>query len=125
MVRPRQGDIYWVKFGPPKDSGPSGKRPAVVVQNNLLNRSNIRTTVVALITSNQKLAGVPGNILLKKGMANLPKISVVVVSQMATVDKGRLLEKIGTLSKQNREEVIKGCQLVICLGVELGTMLEI
>jgi len=113
MVKPKQGDIYWVKFGPLEDSGPSGKRPAIVVQNDLLNRSNIRTTVVALITSNQKLATVPGNILLKKGTANLPKTSVVVVSQMATVDKGRLLEKIGTLDKTSREAVNEGCQWVI------------
>ena len=113
MVKPRQGDIYWVKFGPLKDSGPSGKRPAIVVQNDLLNRSNIRTTVVALITSNQKLAAVPGNILLKKGVSNLPKASVVVVSQIATVDKGRLLEKIGTLGKPTRKAVIEGCRWVI------------
>ncbi|MCP4578066.1 MAG: type II toxin-antitoxin system PemK/MazF family toxin [Deltaproteobacteria bacterium] len=113
MVKARQGDICWVKFGPSKDSGPSGKRPAVVVQNDLLNKSNIQTTVVALITSNRKLAQVPGNILLKKGSANLPKTSVVVVSQMATVDKGRLLEKIGTLTHELQKEVIEGCKWVI------------
>lgn len=113
MVTPKQGDVYWVKFGPMKDSGPSGKRPAIVIQNNLLNRSNIRTTVVTLITSNQKLAAVPNNILLNKGIANLPKTSVVIVSQMATVDKRRLLEKIGTLGKESREAVIKGCRWVI------------
>ena len=113
MVKPGQGDIYWVKFGPLKNSGPSGKRPAIVVQNDLLNRSNIRTTVVALITSNQKLATVPGNIFLKKGAANLPKTSVVVVSQIATVDKGRLLGKIGSLGKDLRDAVIEGCRWVI------------
>jgi len=113
MVKARQGDIYWVRFGPSKDSGPSGKRPAVVVQNDLLNKSKIQTTVVALITSNRKLAQVPGNILLKKGTANLSKTSVVVVSQMATVDKDRLLEKIGTLRDEIQKEVITGCQWVI------------
>lgn len=113
MVKARQGDIYWVRFGPSKDSGPSGKRPAVVVQNDLLNKSKIQTTVVALITSNRKLAQVPGNILLKKGTANLSKTSVVVVSQMATVDKGRLLEKIGTLRDEIQKEVIAGCRWVI------------
>ncbi|MBC8491952.1 MAG: type II toxin-antitoxin system PemK/MazF family toxin [Candidatus Marinimicrobia bacterium] len=116
MVKPTQGDVYWVRFGPMKDSGPSGKRPAIVVQNDLLNRSNIRTTVVTLITSNQKLATVPSNILLHKGIANLPKTSVVVVSQMATVDKTRLIEKIGTLDKKSCEAVIKGCQWVIQNG---------
>lgn len=112
----RQGDICWVRFGSSKDSGPSGKRPAVVVQNDLLNRSNIQTTVVALVTSNRKLAQVPGNVFLKKGCANLPKTSVVVVSQIATVDKGRLLEKIGTLNNELQKEVIDGCRWVISDG---------
>ena len=115
MVRPRQGDIYWVRFGLSGDSGPSGRRPAIVIQNDLLNRSNIRTTVVILLTSNKKLAGVPGNILLNKGTANLPITSVAVVSQVASVDKNRLLEKIGTLDKETIEEIIKGCQMVISL----------
>ena len=113
MVRPVQGDIYWVRFGPSGDSGPSGKRPAIIIQNDLLNRSNIRNTVVVLLTSNKKLAQVPGNVLLKKGMANLPKASVAVVSQVATVDKGRLLEKVGTLEKAIFDEVQAGCQKVI------------
>ena len=113
MVRPRQGDIYWVRFGSSRDSGPSGKRPAVVIQNDLLNRSNIRTTIVTLLTSKQKLGQVPGNVCLTKGTANLPKKSVVVVSQLATVDRNRLLEKIGTLNKEKLEEVVTGCQMVI------------
>jgi len=115
MVKPKQGDIYWVLFGVSGDSGPSGKRPAVVIQNDLLNMSNINTTVATLITSNLKLGQIPGNVALTKGTANLPKASVVVVSQIATVDKHRLLEKIGTLNKEKREEVIAGCQMVISL----------
>jgi mRNA interferase MazF len=115
MVVPVQGDVYWVRFGHSGDSGPSGRRPAVVIQNDLLNRSNINTTIVSLITSNMKLAGVPGNVLVKKGIANLPKSSVVVVSQMATVDKSRLLEKIGTLPIRLIEEIVYGCRMVISL----------
>lgn len=112
---PVQGDVYWVRFGHSGDSGPSGRRPAVVIQNDLLNRSNINTTIVSLITSNLRLAGVPGNVLLKKGVANLPKSSVVVVSQAATVDKSRLLEKMGTLPVKLVEEIVNGCQVVISL----------
>ncbi|MEA3386164.1 MAG: type II toxin-antitoxin system PemK/MazF family toxin [Thermodesulfobacteriota bacterium] len=83
----------------------------------LLNKSNINTTIIALLTSNRRLASMPGNIQLKKGIANLPKTSVVVVSQMAIVDKLRLLEKIGTLNKEKTEEVIKGCREVISLKI--------
>jgi mRNA interferase MazF len=115
MVMPRQGDIYWVRFGRATDSGRAGKRPAVVIQNDLLNRSNIRTTVVVLLTSNLKLGAVPGNVSLSKGDANLPKSSVAVVSQMATVDKGRLLEKIGTLRNRMKDEIIRGSRDVISL----------
>jgi mRNA interferase MazF len=113
MVKARQGDIFWVRFGRSGDSGPSGKRPAVIIQNDLLNRSNIRTTVVALITSNIKLGKIPGNVRLKRGAGNIPKTSVVVVSQIATVDKTRLLEKIGMLNKETTERIIQGCQMVI------------
>jgi mRNA interferase MazF len=113
MVTPRQGDIYWVRFGRSVDSGPSGMRPAVIIQNDMLNKSKIRTTVVALLTSKLKLARIPGNIRLNKGVANLPKPSVVVVSQIATVDKSRLLEKIGTLSEEKLTQVIDGSRQVI------------
>lgn len=116
MVTPVQGDVYWVRFGPSRDSGPSGKRPAIVIQNDLLNRSHINTTVVSLLTSNAKLAKVPGNVLLEKGTANLPKTSVAVVSQMATVDKGRLVEKIGTLNREKRQDILEGCRMVISPG---------
>jgi mRNA interferase MazF len=117
MVKPQQGDIYWAMFGRAGDSGPSGKRPAVVIQNDLLNISNIQTTVVSLITSNKKLGEIPGNVSLKKGMGNIPKTSVVVVSQMATVDKTRLLEKIGKLNKETIEGILKGCQMVISTSI--------
>lgn len=113
MVKPKQGDIYWARFGHSGDSGPSGKRPAVVVQNDLLNASNINTTVVSLLTSNLKLGNVPGNVLLKKGMGNIPKSSVVVVSQLATIDKDRLLEKIGSLGNATVDEILNGCSMVI------------
>jgi len=117
MVKPRQGDIFWVRFGRKGDSGPSGIRPAVVIQNDLINISNIRTTVVSLITSNKRLGEIPGNVILRKGVGNIPKTSVVVVSQMATVDKTRLLEKMGTLDKETIGEILKGCQMAISSSI--------
>ena len=113
MVTAYPGDIYWFRFGQSGDSWQSGIRPAVIIQNDLLNKSKIQTTVVALLTSNLKLARIPGNVRLKKGEANLPKPSVVVVSQIATVDKSRLMEKIGTLSKERLAQVIDGSRTVI------------
>lgn len=94
----RQGQVYWLDFGPATGSAPAERHPCVVVQNDVFNRSNIGTSVVCLITSNLSRANAPGNVLLKKGEANLPKASVVNVSQILTVDKAELVEFAGTLS---------------------------
>ena len=103
-----QGDVYWIDLGEPSGSGPGFQHPHVVVQNNIFNRSNISTVVVCVITSNMKLALAPGNIALKKGEANLKKKCVVNVSQIFTVDKNYLLEKIGTVSHHRLIEILEG-----------------
>jgi mRNA interferase MazF len=108
-----QGDIYWVELEEPSGSDPGYKHPHVVIQNNLFNRSQIRTVVVLALTSNLKRAEAPGNVLLPKGEANLPKASVVNVSQVFTVDKSQLDEYIGTLSSKRVREVLNGIRLVI------------
>ncbi len=108
-----QGDIYWVDLGEPSGSEPGYKHPHVVIQNNLFNRSQIRTVVVLALTSNLKRAVAPGNVLLDKGEANLSKPSVVNVSQVFTVDKSQLLKPIGTLSPKRACEILNGVKLVI------------
>ncbi len=109
----RQGDVFWVDLGEPSGSGPGYRHPHVVIQNNVFNRSRINTVVVCTITSNLKRAEVPGNVLLEKEEANLPKQSVINVSQIFTVDKGDLVEKIGTLSPDRVWQILDGAQLVI------------
>lgn len=108
-----QGDIYWVDLGEPSGSEPGYKHPHVVIQNNLFNRSQIQTVIVLALTSNLKRADAPGNILVEKGEANLPKQSVVNVSQVFTVDKSQLDEYIGTLSSKRVREILSGIKLVI------------
>ncbi len=98
----RQGRVYWLAFGPARGSAPADRHPCVVVQNDVFNRSAIATTVVCLITSNLTRANAPGNVLLKKGDAGLPKTCVVNVSQVLTVDKADLAEYIGKLSAPPR-----------------------
>lgn len=107
-----QGDVFWIDLGEPEGSGPAYMRPHVVVQNNLFNRSRIQTVVVCALTSNLKRAGAPGNVLLGKGEAGLPKESVVVVSQIFTVDRNQLGEHIGTLSKNRVRQVLDGIHLL-------------
>lgn len=108
-----QGDIFWVELEEPRGSEPGYKHPHVVVQNNLFNRSQIRTVVVCPLTSHLKRANAPGNVLLEKKEANLPKQSVVNVSQVFTVDRTQLYEYIGTLSPKRVHEIINGIKLVI------------
>ncbi len=108
-----QGDVYWVDLGEPSGSDPGYKHPHVVIQNNLFNRSQIRTVIVLALTSNLQRADAPGNVLLEKGEANLPKQSVVNVSQVFTVDRSQLDEHIGTLSAKRVREILTGIKLVI------------
>jgi len=65
------------------------------------------------LTSNLKRAKAPGNVLLEKGEANLPKKSVVNISQIFTVNKSDLVEKIGSLSRNRFYQVLEGVQLLI------------
>ena len=108
-----QGDVYWVKLEEPSGSEPGYRHPHVVVQNNVFNQSRINTVVVCVLTSNLKRAEAPGNILLEKGEANLPKQSVVNISQIFTVDKQTLDEKIGTLSRKRVRQILDGLDLLL------------
>ena len=108
-----QGDIVWYNAGDPFGSAPGFRRPHVVIQNNLFNQSGLNTTILCTITSNLELAKAPGNVRLQKVEANLPKSSVVNVSQIITVDKRQLMEKIGTLSADRLAEILAGIQLVL------------
>ena len=109
----QQGDIYWVDLSEPIGSEPGFRHPHVVVQNDVFNCSRIHTVVVCALTSNLQRAEAPGNVLLKLGEANLPKQSVVNVSQIFTVDKRQLEEKIGSLSTLRVREILDGIRLVL------------
>lgn len=108
-----QGDVFWLDTGAPRGSGPGFRRPYAVVQNDVFNASRIQTTILCAVTSNLARAKAPGNLLLRKGEANLPRPSVVNVSQVVTVDKSDLREKIGTLSLQRVREIVSGLRLVL------------
>jgi mRNA interferase MazF len=109
----KQGDIYWVNLGIPEGSEPGYRHPHVVIQNNVFNASKINTVVVCALTSNLKRAKAPGNVLLRKGEGNLKKDSVVNISQIITVDKSDLVEKIGSLLSSRVKQIIEGAKLLI------------
>lgn len=107
-----QGDIFWVDLDEPGGSEPGYTHPSMVIQNNMFNHSDINTVILCGLTSNLKRANIPGNILLDAGEANLPKQSVVIVSQVFTVDKTQLREYIGALSKKRVRQILDGLKLI-------------
>ncbi|MBD3308608.1 type II toxin-antitoxin system PemK/MazF family toxin [candidate division KSB3 bacterium] len=108
----KQGDIFWVDLDEPLGSEPGYRRPHVVIQNNLYNNSSLDTIIVCALTTNLKRRRSPENVLLKKGEANLPKQSMVIVSQIFTVDRRDLVEKIGSLPRQRIRQILKGIHML-------------
>lgn len=98
-------------FSSATGSTPSELHPSVVAQNDCFNSCKIQTTV-CLMTSNLQRAEAPANVLLARGEAKLTKRSVVNVSQLLTVDKAELEEKIGKLSPASLANVLIGLRLV-------------
>ncbi len=107
-----QGDIYWIDLGTPIGSAPGYRHPYVIVQNNFLNHSRLQTVVVCGLSSNLRRAGAPGNVLLDALEANLERQSVVLVSQLYTVDKGLFDECIGTLPSKRVRQILDGIRLI-------------
>ncbi len=111
----RKGSVYWIDFSPGKGSEPVGRRPGLVVQNDVLNDSRLNTVIVLAITSTMKYGELPGNVVLRKGEANLPKRCVVNVTLIKSVDKESLKEKIGTLSDKKMADVYEGMKPVMSI----------
>lgn len=109
----QQGDIFWVDLGEPSGSEPGYMRPHVVIQNNIFNNSKINTVVVCSLTTNLIRANSPGNVLLNQDEGNLLRQSVVNVSQIFTVDKNDLIEKIGSISFKRVIQILNGIDLVL------------
>jgi len=109
----QQGDIYWVTL----ENEESYTHPHVVIQEDVLNQSRINTVVVCALTTNMKKAQAPGNILLELGEANLPKQSIVVVSQVSTVDKSQIGEYIGKLSEERVKQILAGMRFLHKMSV--------
>ena len=103
-----RGELYWIEPDAPEVEAAGYAHPHVVVQDDVFNQSRITSVVVCALTSNLERASEPGNVLLEPGEGGLPRQSVVVVSQISSVDKARLGERIGTLSAERVEQVLAG-----------------
>ena len=109
----RRGDIYWADLGRPAASAPAKRRPVLVVSADSFNTSRINTVLAAVVTSNQRLAAAPGNVALPKRVSQLPKDSVVNVSQIVTLDKSVVGERVSSLAAETMTEVAAGLRLAL------------
>ncbi len=109
----QQGDVVWVRLPPARGSAPAGRRPALVLQHDRFNRTRINTTVVVAITSNVRYASLPGNVRLSKGEGGLPRVSVVNVTQIATIDESDIDSVAGRVARRRLVEVWEGVRLVL------------
>lgn len=108
----KKGDIWWASLDEPIGSEPGYRRPVVIISSNDFNRSQIRTVIVSIITSNLCLADAPGNFKLSKKSTGLDQDSVLNISQLMTLDKTFLAERIGKLSNRQLNFLDESIKLV-------------
>jgi len=108
-----QGDVWWADLPDPAGSGPGFRRPVVVVQGDPLNRSRIATAVVVPLTSNLRWSNAPGNVELTSRVTGLPKDSVANVSQIVSLDREFLTERIGKVPHAKLELILTGIDVIL------------
>ena len=111
----RRGEIWWANLPDPSGSEPGYRRPVLIVQSDDFNRSRIATIIAVVITSNIRLAQAPGNVLLPQKATGLFKDSVANISQLITIDKNFLTERVAVLPSYLLEQVEDGLRLVLSL----------
>lgn len=111
----KRGEIWLASLPEPRGAEPGYRRPVVVVSSDHFNESRINTLLAAVITSNLRLAEAPGNIFLPKKLSGLSNDSVINISQVITLDKSFLTEKISKLNSQQLIELNDGLRLVLAL----------
>ncbi len=110
-----RGQIWWADIPDSEGSGPSMRRPVVIVQADPFNRSRLQTVIVAMMTTNLKRGEAPGNFTLTPAQSGLPRDSVVNVSQLFTVDTSVLTELVGPLPVRHHKALDDGLKLVLGL----------
>jgi len=111
----QRGSVWWAELGEPDGSKPAKRRPVLVIQANSFNASRLNTTLVAVITSNTRLATMPGNVFLPATTVGLPRDSVVNVTALVTLDKTDLQAETGRLPAALMHEVDRGLRSILSL----------
>ena len=108
-----QGEVWWADLADPVGSAPGYRRPIVVIQSDPLNRSQLATVVCVALTSNLRWSIAPGNVLLSARQTGLDRDSVANVSQLVTIDKRQLTERVGKIQKRQMEAIFSGIDLIM------------
>lgn len=108
-----QGEVFWADLPVPEGSAPGYRRPVIVVQGDAFNRSALRTAVCVTLTSNLRWAEAPGNVLLVARLTGLPRDSVANVSQVVTLDRSVLAERVGKLPRTKVDLVLAGIDTML------------
>ncbi len=110
-----RGEIWWVDPGPGVGSGPAKRRPVLVIQSDAYNRSALATVVVAVITSNTSRASLASNVFLASGVTGLQRDSVVNTTQLYTLDRDELTDRVGFVAGDLMAQVDQGLRRVLGL----------
>jgi len=93
----KRGEVWWADLGLPRGSAPVLRRPVVIISADSYNHSDLRTVTVAVLTTNLQLAALPGNVSVPADIGAVQADSVVNVTQIATVDRRALEDRVGAL----------------------------
>jgi mRNA interferase MazF len=110
-----RGEVWWTDLADPAGSEPGGRRPALIVQSDISNRSRIGIVIVVVLTTSVRRLDAPENSLITRRESGLPKDSDANVSQLLTIDMASLLEPAGHLSRSAMNRVAGGLRLVLSL----------
>jgi mRNA interferase MazF len=111
---PRRGEVYLVNFDPMIGAEIRKTRPALILQNDIANRHS-PLTIVSAITSQFEEPLYPTEVLLKAGEGGTSKDSVILLNQIRSVDKRRLVRRLGTLSPESMQRVHRSLQISLGL----------
>src|SRR5271165_924252 len=111
-----RGELWWADLGLPRGSAPALRRPVLIVSADQYNRSELRIVTVVVLTSNMRLAAVPGNVTLPAEVVDVEEDSVANVTQIATLDRGALEGRIGAMPDWAMAQVDAGLQRALALG---------
>jgi mRNA interferase MazF len=110
-----RGGIYWADLGETSGSKPAKRRPVLVIQSRLFNASRLSTIVAAVITSNTRLATMPGNVFIPAAATGLPRDSVVNITALVTLDKTDLGAQACHLPDSLMDDVDRGLRRLLSL----------